>query len=60
MTFAEIVVFVLLVTVIGFIFSPLQKRLETRIYKMLRNKRSGPGRIVDITDYTKKDKPDGQ
>jgi hypothetical protein len=56
MTFAEIVVFILLAVFIGFLLLPLQKWLERRLYRFFRSKNSSPGPIIDVTDYKKKDK----
>jgi len=53
MTFAEIVIFVLLAIVVVFVLSPLQKKLEKRLYKLFRSKASGSGPIIDVTDYSK-------
>ena len=60
MTFAEIVIFILIGAAIFFLLSPLQKWLEVHLYRFFRSKRkSDPGQIIDITDYTKKDKNNG-
>jgi len=56
MTFAEIVIFVLMGIGIYYLFKPIQKKLEHRFYKFFNSKKSGNGPVIDITNYTKKDK----
>ena len=60
MTFAEIVIFILLAVGIGFLLSPLQKKMETRLFKFFRSKSSSSGPIIDVTPSSEKEKPNGQ
>jgi hypothetical protein len=34
----------------------VQKRLEKVFYKFFRSKTKSPGPVIDVTDYSKKDK----
>ena len=56
MTLVEIFLFVLVGLTIYVALTPLQKRLESILYKFFRSKNHRSGPIIDITDYTKKDK----
>jgi hypothetical protein len=55
MTFAEIVFFVLLSAGVFILLKPLQRKLESYFYKMLRSKKSAQGSVINITNYKKKD-----
>jgi membrane protein implicated in regulation of membrane protease activity len=62
MTLAEVVIFIVLALALCLLFSPLQKRLETRLYRFFRESRPSQrgGRIIDVTDsIKKKDKDNG-
>jgi hypothetical protein len=63
MTFAEIVIFVVLGVGLCLLLAPLQKRLEARLHRFFRSNRShrGPsGTVIDVTDsFKKKDNKDG-
>lgn len=58
MTFAEIIIFILLVTVFSFVLSPLQKKLERKLYTFFKSRNSRPhdGSIIDVTNSIEKDK----
>jgi len=56
MTFAEIVVFIFMGIGVFYLLKPLQRKLESRFYKIFRNKKSGPGPVIDITQSFKKNK----
>ena len=60
MTFAEIFLFIILVALFFFLMNPLRRRLETRLYKLFRNRSNSKKKHVDIllnpSDYTKKEK----
>ncbi len=60
MTFAEIIVFILLITVVSFALSPLQKKLEKKFYNFFKSRKSHSdnGPIIDVTNSIKKDKKD--
>ena len=62
MTFAEIVIFVLLIAAVCFVLSPLQKRLEKKLYDFFRARKSRSNRdsesTIDVTDSIKKEKKD--
>ena len=60
MTFAEIVIFILVGIGIFYLLKPLQHKLENWFYKILKTKKSGSGPVIDITNYKKKDKDDGK
>jgi predicted PurR-regulated permease PerM len=60
MTFAEIVLFILMALGIVFLLSPLQKFLEKHLYKFFRKKSSGSGPIIDVTPTSEKEKRDGK
>jgi hypothetical protein len=57
MTIVELFVFVLAVIAVYFLLKPLQRRIENYLYKFFRSKTRGSGPVIDITDYSKKDKP---
>jgi hypothetical protein len=57
MTFVELFIFVLVGVMMYFLLAPLRRRLEASLYRIFRSKMRGrPGRVIDITDYSKKDK----
>lgn len=57
MTFAEILLFIAVAALLYCLMRPLQRRLEARFYKFFRSKsRHKEKPIIDITDYSKKDK----
>lgn len=56
MTFAEIVIFILLGLGVYYVFKPIQKTLERRFYKFFNSKKPNNSPVIDITNYTKKDK----
>jgi predicted PurR-regulated permease PerM len=56
MTFAEIIIFFLMGLGIYFLLKPVQKRLERRFYKFFNSNKSNNGPVIDITNYSKKDK----
>jgi hypothetical protein len=62
MTFAEIVIFILVGIGIFYLLRPLQHRLENWFYKIFKTKKSksNPSPVIDITNYKKKDKDDGK
>lgn len=57
MTFAEIIVFMLLIAVVWLVLSPLQKRLEKKLYTYFRSQKSESdlSSTIDVTDSIKKD-----
>jgi hypothetical protein len=59
MTFAEIFLFVAGIALLFRFLRPLQRRLETRLYRFFLSRRP-PARhqIIDITEYEKKDDSD--
>ena len=54
MTFAEIAIFIAVGAAIYFGMAPLRRRLEFHLYKFFSGRRKGSGRVIDITDYSKK------
>ncbi len=57
MTLAEILIFILIACALYVTMGPLQKRLESRLYKFFRSKSQGNERpVIDITDRSKKEK----
>ncbi len=60
MTFAEIIVFILLVIAVCFILSPLQKKLEKILYSFFKSRKSNfnADSTIDVTNSIKKDKKD--
>jgi hypothetical protein len=56
MTFAEVFVFFAVTVIVYFLLTPLQRRLERYLFKLLLSKTRGSGPVIDITDYSKKDK----
>ena len=55
MTLVEIALFVLAGFGLYLIFRPLQRCLEDKFYQFFKTKTGKSGRVIDITDYTKKD-----
>lgn len=60
MTLAEIIVFILLIAAVCFILSPLQKRLENKLYHFFRARKAGSdySSTIDVTNTIKKDQKD--
>ena len=60
MTFAEIIVFILLIVAVAFALSPLQKRLEKKLYTFFRSKNqsSNNNSTIDVTNSIKKEPED--
>ncbi len=59
MTFAELVLFVAGMALLVRLMRPLQRRLETRLYRLFLSRRPRVQRqIIDITEYEKKDDSD--
>ena len=60
MTFAEILIFVALIASIVFLLSPLQKRIESNLYTYFKfnrkNNDDNDNSVIDVTDYSQKDK----
>ena len=57
MTLAEILLFIGAIALLYRLMRPLQRRLESLCYKFFRSKsRHKEKPIIDITDYSKKDK----
>jgi hypothetical protein len=57
MTFAEIIVLIAVVAVLYFFMIPLQRRLESSLYRFFRSTRNQTGKpVIDITEYSKKGK----
>ena len=56
MTFAEIVVFVLVALALYFLLRPLHTRLEKFFYKFFRSRSRGNGTVIDITDSIDRNK----
>ena len=55
MTFAELFILIATVAVLCFFMTPLQRVLESRLYKFFRSKNRQAGKpVIDITDYSKK------
>jgi small-conductance mechanosensitive channel len=54
MTFAEILTFCILIGATYFLLRPLQRRLESWLYRKLR-KTGSEKPIIEIKDYKKKD-----
>jgi hypothetical protein len=59
MTFVELFILILVGVAIYFLLAPVQRRIEAILYKYLRSRIRGSGPVIDITDYSKKDKNDG-
>ena len=61
MTFLELLLIVVLISFFIYLMKPFQKRLESRLYKIFRNKSKFNKKHPDIpltpNDYTKKEKP---
>ena len=59
MTFAEILIFILVMALLFFLMNPLRLRIEKYFYKMLNRKSSSKNKPVDIplhqSEYTKKE-----
>jgi len=55
MTFAEFMMLVAAVMGLTFLMRPLQRRLEAYFLKLFspERKRTGGGRVIDVTDYSK-------
>ena len=57
MTAVEFFLLILSVVAIYAGLAPLRKRIEYRLRKLLQGASSEPGPVIDITDYSKRDKP---
>ena len=59
MTFAEIFILLLVITLVFYFLNPLRRRLENRLYKAFRSKSNSKKKHADIplrsNDYTKKE-----
>lgn len=55
MELVEWVVFILVAAAIYKLMGPLRKKIEHRLYRFFRGNKAGPSRVVNITDYKKKD-----
>jgi hypothetical protein len=57
MTFAEILLSMVVVALLFRVLRPIQRRLEARLYHFFRSRgpRARDQVIIDITDYNKKD-----
>jgi hypothetical protein len=60
MNFLEIAIFIGLVFLLYFFLSPVQRRLEWKIYKIFRKTKNKNDTIVDITDTIKKENKNGK
>ena len=58
MTFAEIILLIVVVSLIYYFLRPLQKRLENIFYNFFRSSSNDQGPIIDVTPI-KKDKTNG-
>ena len=58
MTLVEIFLFFLAGAAVYFLLAPVQRSLEAKLYKFFRRRTRGSGPVIDITDYSKKDKKD--
>ena len=56
MTIVELFVFLAAAVAIYFLMRPLQKRLERYFLKFFKARSRGASSVIDITDYSKKDK----
>jgi len=56
MTIVELFLFVLAGVTIYVLLAPAQRRLESILYKFFGSKARGSGPVIDITDYSKRDK----
>lgn len=60
MSFAELVVFIVIASLVYVLLSPLQKRLQATFYRMLRGQRGRSRETIDINKYEKKENRSGQ
>jgi len=56
MSIVEYFVLIVIVLVLSWLLRPVQKWLEHRIFKFLKNSKGQRGPIIDVTDSVKKDK----
>ncbi len=56
MTIVELILFITAGAGIYFLLKPLQRRLEAYLLKFFPSKPRKRGSVIDITDYSKKDK----
>jgi hypothetical protein len=57
MTFAEFVIFLAIGAGVYVCLKPVRRWLEFKIFRVLSRGRKGPGPVIDITDYSKKNGP---
>ncbi len=60
MSFAEVIIFILLGIGVFYILSPLQKRLEAYFYRLFRGQRGRSKETIDINNYVKRENRDGR
>ena len=56
MSIVEFILFIAAACAIYFFMKPLQRRLQSYLFKFFKSKHRKPGAVIDISDYSKKDK----